>query len=103
MTQKVLDLMRKIEFHIKRNYSSDTKLIGLVGEINKSIKSGNQWVPVSERLPDTNRKVLVTYRLGVTIASYNAVWISVGRPRKLKSVTAWRELPKSYKGAKYEN
>jgi hypothetical protein len=97
MTQKVLDLMRKIEFHIKRNYSSDTKLIGLVGEINKYIKSGNQWIPVGERLPDTNRKVLVTYKLGTTIASYNTVWISVGRPRKLKSVTAWQELPKPYK------
>ena len=102
MTQKVLDLMRKIEFHIKRNYSNDTKLIGLIGEINKSIKSSNQqrWIPVGERLPDTNRKVLVTYRLGTMIASYDSekkLWISVGRVRKLKSVTAWRELPKPYK------
>ena len=100
MTQKVLDLMRKIEFHIKRNYSNDTKLIGLVGEINKYIKSGNQWIPVGERLPDTSRKVLVTYRLGTMIASYDSekkLWISVGRVRKLKSVTAWQELPKPYK------
>lgn len=99
MTQKVLDLMQKIEFHIKRNYSNDTKLIGLVREINKYIKSSsNRWIPVNERLPDTKRKVLVTYRLGVMVASYNSgIWIPVGQTRKLKSVTAWRELPEPYK------
>lgn len=104
MTQKILDLMRKIEFHIKRNYSSDTKLIGLVGEINKYIKSSNQqrWIPVEDKLPEIKEKVLVTHRSGMAIAylydSESHIWIANGgKPHRLKTVTAWRKLPEPYK------
>lgn len=107
MTQKVLDMMRKIEFYIKRNYSNDAKLIGLVGEINKYIKSGNQqrWVPVNERLPEVKEKVLVTHRSGVAIASLydseSQIWIANGgKPHRLKTVTAWQKLPERYRKEK---
>lgn len=121
--KEVLDnLIEQVENYVRRNHSRDSKLIKLIGRI-KAVRDVHRnhgstlleqkvidilvsnlkdalpdWIPVEDKLPDDGEKVLVTYRLGVTIASYNSgICIPVGRTRKLKSVTAWRELPEPHK------
>lgn len=121
--KEVLDnLIEQAENYVRRNYSRDAKLNKLIGRI-KAVrdvqrKRGStfldpkvidvlvsnlkealpEWISVEDKLPDNGEKVLVTYRLGVTAASYmgNKKWQSGNR--KLKSVTAWQKLPKPYKG-----
>lgn len=59
------------------------------------------WIPVTERLPDNSRNVLITSKGGVSMAWYNGSYFEKGASthhRKMKTVTAWRELPESYKG-----
>lgn len=114
------NLIEQAESYVRRNYSRDSKLIKLIGRI-KAVrdvqrKRGStlldpkvidilvsnlkealpEWIPVEDKLPDNGEKVLVTYRLGVTAASYmgNKKWQSGNR--KLKSVTAWQKLPEPY-------
>lgn len=123
--KEVLDnLIEQAESYVRRNYSRDSKLIKLIGRI-KTVrdvqrKRGSilldpkvidalvsnlkealpEWIPVEDKLPDDGEKVLVTYRLGVTSASYmgNKNWQSGNR--KLKSVTAWQKLPEPYRKEK---
>ena len=59
------------------------------------------WIPVTERLPDNSRNVLITSKGGVSMAWYNGLYFEKGASthhRKMKTVTAWRELPEPYKG-----
>lgn len=59
------------------------------------------WIPVTERLPDNSRNVLITSKSGVSMAWYNGLYFEKGASthhRKIKTVTAWRELPEPYKG-----
>ena len=123
--KEVLDnLIEQAENYVRRNYSRDAKLIKLIGRI-KAVRDVQRkrgstfldpkvidvlvsnlkdalpdWIPVEDKLPDDGEKVLVTYRLGVTAASYmgNKKWQSGNR--KLKSVTAWQKLPEPYKKEK---
>ncbi len=123
--KEVLDnLIEQAESYVRRNYSRDSKLIKLIGRI-KAVRDVQRnhgstlldpkvidilvsnlkdalpdWIPVEDKLPDDGEKVLVTYRLGVTTASYmgNKMWQSGNR--KLKSVTAWQKFPKPYRKEK---
>ena len=123
--KEVLDnLIEQAESYVRRNYSRDTKLSKLIGRI-KAVRDVQRkrgstfldpkvidvlvsnlkdalpdWIPVEDKLPDDGEKVLVTYRLGVTAASYmgNKKWQSGNR--KLKSVTAWQKLPEPYRKEK---
>ena len=124
--KEVLDnLIEQAESYVRRNYSRDSKLIKLIGRI-KAVRDVQRkhgstlldpkvidilvsnlkdalpdWIPVEDKLPDDGEKVLVTYRLGVTAASYmgNKMWQSGNR--KLKSVTAWQKLPEPYRKEKH--
>ena len=114
------NLIEQVENYVRRNYSRDSKLIKLIGRI-KAVRDVQRnhgstlldqkvidilkdalpdWIPVEDKLPDDGEKVLVTYRLGVTAASYmgNKMWQSGNR--KLKSVTAWQKLPEPYRKGK---
>ena len=54
------------------------------------------WIPVTERLPDNSRNVLITSRGGVSMAWYNGSYFEKGantHHRKMQTVTAWCELP----------
>ena len=123
--KEVLDnLIEQVESYVRRNYSRDSKLIKLIGRI-KAVRDVQRkrgstfldpkvidalvsnlrdalpdWIPVEDKLPDDGEKVLVTYRHGVTAASYmgNKMWQSGNR--KLKSVTAWQKLPEPYRKEK---
>ena len=58
------------------------------------------WIPVTERLPDNSRNVLITSKGGVSMAWYNGSYFEKGASthhKKMKTVTAWRELPEPYK------
>ena len=124
--KEMLDsLVEQAESYVRRNYSKDAKLIKLIGRIKavRDVQRNHgstlldpkvieilvsnlkealpEWIPVEDKLPDDGEKVLVTYRLGVTSASYmgNKMWQSGNR--KLKSVTAWQKLPEPYRKEKY--
>ena len=59
------------------------------------------WIPVTERLPDSSRNVLITSRGGVSMARYNGLYFEKGantHHRKMQTVTAWCELPEPFKG-----
>ena len=123
--KEVLDnLIEQAESYVRRNYSRDSKLIKLIGRIKvvRDVQRNHgstlldpkvidilvsnlkdalpDWIPVEDKLPDDGEKVLVTYRLGVTAASYmgNKNWQSGNR--KLKSVTAWQKFPEPYRKEK---
>lgn len=80
----------------------------------KELPSAQQWIPVTERLPDNTRTVLTTFiedgvakvdtlyyfrePLGWTDFRYNE---ELGRPKSFE-VTAWMELPEPWKEQKDE-
>ena len=66
-----------------------------------SALSEPHWIPVTERLPDNSRNVLITSRGVVSVAWYNGSYFEKGantHHRKMQTVTAWCELPEPYKG-----
>lgn len=68
-------------------------------------QSEPHWIPVAERLPDNSRNVLITSKGGVSMAWYNGSYFEKGASthhRKMKTVTAWCELPESYKEQRHE-
>lgn len=69
--------------------------------INSLSQPDSCWIPVTERLPDNSRNVLITSRGGVSMAWYNGSYFEKGantHHRKMQTVTAWCELPEPYKG-----
>ena len=80
---------------------------GYIGELKyliekqPTIQPEPHWIPVTERLPDNSRNVLITHKGGVSMGWYNGLYFEKGvstHHRKIKTVTAWRELPEPYKG-----
>ena len=64
------------------------------------------WIPVTERLPDNSRNVLITHKGGVSMGWYNGLYFEKGASthhRSMKTVTAWMEFPSPYKGEKNDN
>lgn len=63
----------------------------------------NNWIPVTERLPEPGVKVLITtkgklqYFLSIAWWSVDGYWVNV-HVVKIESVTAWQPLPEPYKG-----
>ena len=59
------------------------------------------WVPVTERLPEKFKNVLVTSRGGVSMAWHNGMYFEKGastKHRAIQTVKAWMPLPEAYKG-----
>ena len=71
-------------------------------EVKRVLENIPHWIPVTERLPDNSRNVLITSKGGVSMAWYNGSYFEKGASthhRSMKTVTAWCELPEPYKGA----
>ena len=74
-------------------------------EVKRVLQNVPHWIPVTERLPDNSRNVLITSKGGVSMAWYNGSYFEKGASthhRKMKTVTAWCELPESYKEQRHE-
>lgn len=74
------------------------KVIETISELEENPEP--HWIPVTERLPDDSRNVLITSRCGVSMAWYNGSYFEKGantHHRKMQTVTAWCELPEPYK------
>ena len=83
---------------------------GIPQEININIAESiinaepySDWIPCSERLPEDERNVLITYYDDITIGWYrkseNTWMIYEGETNaEPDEVTAWMPLPESYKG-----
>ena len=57
------------------------------------------WIPVTERLPEQNKEVLVISRDIFYIAVFeDGCWNEVDEYRSLDYVTAWMPLPDPWKG-----
>lgn len=68
--------------------------------IEDALQSEPHWIPVTDGLPDNSRNVLITSKGGVSMAWYNGSYFEKGASthhRKMKTVTAWCELPEPYK------
>lgn len=58
----------------------------------------NQWIPVSKKLPDRNKYVLITDNGETDIGRrFDGRWVNYYGD-KLKDVTAWQPLPEPYEG-----
>lgn len=69
----------------------------------------SEWIPVSERLPEIRKKVLILHKFGPTIGEYRGYDICPGKKQfywcgtkgskdTLKTVTHWMPLPEPPKG-----
>ena len=58
------------------------------------------WIPVSERLPDKEERILVTVWGDVDVAWRDkyGIWESDEYMYEKEEITAWRPLPEPYKG-----
>lgn len=66
-----------------------------------SAEPERRWIPVSERLPESGKRVLITHRGGVSFGWYNGSHWERGAStnhRPLQTVIAWMPLPSSYQG-----
>lgn len=90
-------------------------LKGFIGLVNGQ-PSAQQWIPVSERLPDSSKQVLVYARsVHYALAKYDEMREADGSYKKqwvtfdawkpfytIKDVIAWVPLPAPYKGGERE-
>ena len=62
----------------------------------------SEWIPVSERLPEVGRNVLLSVGKGMYTAEGllkdNGTWAQFRWSANLKNVDAWAEMPEPWKG-----
>lgn len=64
---------------------------------NQRLKDANRWIPVSERLPETEGMYETTYEYGNGKRQIEKFWFD-GKQFFAHYVIAWRELPEPYQG-----
>ena len=81
---------------------SANMMIDALKDLPSADRPTGEWIPCSERLPETIGEYEVTVllnpsknRISTTLFYHNGWWI--GR-EKINSVIAWREKPEPYKG-----
>ena len=98
LTEEQWDMITDVDFDYTNEITFHTKH----GKEVKFVKaSAQQWIPVSERLPDMHDEVLVTARGEVSIAwlYVDGKWRSNDMPQPMfKDIIAWMPLPEPYKG-----
>ena len=60
-----------------------------------------EWIPVSDKLPETGDSILVTYsdgEVGIVWSARPKVWGKYEKANNLIYAVAWTPLPKPYKG-----
>ena len=108
---------RVSEMDIAQGYKME--LLGMVTALGfKHEKSAQQWIPCSERLPETNGRYIATRGLKACDAIWNRVYIinysdlmglkaekiwwdgNVGKSdfERIDDVIAWMPLPEPYRG-----
>lgn len=81
-----------------------------VSEIKESLKTmptaEPRWIPVTERLPKSREKVLVSTEKTVFVQVFKGIYRTPNRwiweHSSIKKVTAWMPLPEPWKGEKNE-
>ena len=89
-----------------------TQRDSLIVAVRKAFEAEPHWIPVTERLPENGRQVLV-YAMSVHYAlakydemrnadgTYKKQWVTFDAWKpfySIKEVIAWAELPEPYKG-----
>ena len=64
----------------------------------ETVPPAQQWIPVTERLPERCSHVLVTDWGEIELAYYSSEGKWYAGDYKLKNVTAWMPLPEPWKG-----
>ena len=70
------------------------------------LKSAQQWISVSERLPEVGRNVLLSVGKGLYTAEGNlrddGTWVQYRWSANIENVDAWAEMPEPWRGEEDE-
>lgn len=66
----------------------------------------SQWIPVSERLPEVGRNVLLSVGKGLYTAegelNHDGTWVQYRWSANIENVDAWAEMPEPWRGEEDE-
>ena len=102
----LIDRQQAIDVLEERLQANGYSNVALVSELNRSIgylmqlpsvQPEQQWIPVTEILPENDDKVLITHSHGISMAWWNGRYWTGSMIKKYKTVTAWMPLPEPYK------
>ena len=92
-----------IKSKLKRGLALTQKESGDLWEYIRSLEKQQRWIPVSERLPETDDEVLATDGIDMFVAWYSRQdmwqgWISSDNNFERNTpIEAWMSLPQPYK------
>lgn len=83
-------------------WSEDVIYFAAAENVLTNLPSAQQWIPVSERLPEVGRSVLLSVGKGMYTAEGflkgNGKWAQYRWSANLDNVDAWAEMPEPWKG-----